>query len=255
MQLKLTTISAFFVVLLASIFLFILIWGFKCVNLKDIFELFKDKEFVAAVVFGFKTSGLAAVFSFIFGVPSGYFLARSNSNLSRFLDVFFDIPLIIPPLIVGVLLLDLFNANFVKNFYDFVFTFYGAATAQFLIAFPFSVKSSKTAFELIPPVYERIAMTLGAGRFRSFYDTTFKLAFSGILSGLILSWLRSLGEFGATLLVGGGIAFKTENIPINIYINISEGNFKKALAASLLVIILSFFSVFLIKFLNRRFKV
>lgn len=249
---KLTKISSVFALLLSIFILIIVIYGFMEVKPKDIFSLFSDKEFIDSVIFGLKTSIFATLFSAIFGIPSGFFLARNDSFVSKTLDSFFDIPMIIPPLVVGTLLLNFFNAPFVKDFYSFIFTTAGATIAQFFVAFPFSVKASKNAFELIPPVYERIAMTLGASNFRSFYDTTFKLAFNGILSGLVLTWLRSMGEFGATLMVGGGIAYKTANVPINIYLKMMEGDFNKGLAASIAIIIVSFLSVFIIKYIFRR---
>ncbi len=251
---KLTKISFVFALLLCIFILSIVIYGFANVNLKDVIDLFSDTEFIAAVIFGLKTSVAATLLSALFGIPSGFFLARNDTLISNILDSFFDIPVIIPPLVVGALLLNFFNSPLIKEFYSFIFTASGATIAQFFIAFPFSVKASKNAFELIPPVYERIAMTLGASNFGSFYDTTFKLASSGILSGLVLTWLRSMGEFGATLMVGGGIAFKTANIPINIYLKMMEGDFNKGLAASILIVVLSFVSIVAIKFLFKKSK-
>ncbi len=252
---KLTRFSLVSAILLVAFVLFIVVWGFLGVSLGDFKRLFSDREFLSAVVFGLETSFVSVCLSCIFAIPTGFLLARSDRFLARVLDVVFDIPIIIPPLIVGVLLLNVFNNSFIGKFYSFVFTFWGAAIAQFFIAFPFTVKASKSAFELVPPIYERIAMTLGANYYKSFFDTTFKLAKSGILTGLVLSWLRSLGEFGATLIVGGGIAFKTENIPINIYLKIMEGSFKEGLAASLFVVLVAFFSVLLIKLILTKNKI
>ena len=252
---KLTKFSLISAILLVSFVLFVIVWGFFDVSLSDFKSLFSDREFLSAVVFGIETSFTSVALSCIFAIPTGFLLARSDRFLVKVLDVVFDIPIIIPPLIVGVLLLNVFNSDFVRRFYSFVFTFWGTAIAQFFIAFPFTVKASKSAFELVPPIYERIAMTLGANYYKSFFDTTFKLAKSGILTGLILSWLRSLGEFGATLIVGGGIAYKTENIPINIYLKIMEGNFREGLAASLFVVLVAFFSVLLIKLILTKNRI
>lgn len=251
---KLTRISLIFAFVLSVFILSIIIYGFVEVNPRYVLALLRDREFLNAVFFGVKTSVIATLFSAIFGIPSGFFLARSDTFISKLIDSFFDIPLIIPPLVVGALLLTFFNAPFVKTFYSFIFTTSGATVAQFFVAFPFSVKASKNAFELISPTYERIAMTLGASNIASFYDTTFKLAFNGILSGLVLTWLRSLGEFGATLMVGGGISFKTANIPINIYLKMTEGDFDKGLAASVFVVILSFVMVVFIKSFFKKPK-
>ncbi len=252
---KLTKFSFVPAILLVAFVLLVIIWGFLGVALSDFRKLFLDGEFISAVIFGLETSFASVFLSCLLGVPTGFVLARSDRFLSKFLDAIFDVPIIIPPLIVGVLLLNVFNNSFIGKFYSFVFTFWGAAIAQFFIAFPFTVKASKSAFELVSPIYERIAMTLGANYYKSFFDTTFKLARSSILSGLVLSWLRSLGEFGATLIVGGGIAYKTENIPINIYLKIMEGNFREGLAASLFVVLVAFLSVLFIKLILTRGKI
>jgi molybdate transport system permease protein len=81
----------------------------------------------------------------LFGVPAGFFLARNKSGFSYFLDLLFDIPIVLPPLIVGVLLLSFFNLPLVNKYYSFIFTTSGAAIAQFFIAVPFTIKASKSA--------------------------------------------------------------------------------------------------------------
>ena len=189
---KLTKFSLIPAILLVAFVLFVIIWGVLGVSFGDFKKLFSDGEFLSAVVFGLETSFVSVALSCLFAVPTGFLLARSDRFLAKVLDAVFDVPIIIPPLIVGVLLLNIFDNSFIAKFYSFVFTFWGAAIAQFFIAFPFTVKASKSAFELVSPVYERIAMTLGANYYKSFYDTTFKLAKNSILSGLVLSWLRSL---------------------------------------------------------------
>lgn len=241
------------VFILAVFILAVLSVGFFSVNPESIVGLLSDYEFIHSVYFSCVTSVTATALSFVFGMPSGFFLARSKSPFSKIIDTLFDIPLVLPPLIVGVLLLMAFNLPAVKQVYSFIFSISGAIIAQFFIALPYTIKSSKSAFEMVPQEYEQIAMTLGAKPFRSFYDTTFKIAFPGILSGLILTWLRCIGEFGATLLVGGGIPTKTTNIPINIYLNMTSGDFEKGIALSMLTILIFFSCIFFIKvILNRK---
>lgn len=237
---------------LATLLLAVFLTGFWALEWGDFVRLWGDREVLRAVGFGLVTSLLATFLAVLFGVPAGYYLARSRRFTSRLLDAFFDIPLIIPPLIMGVLLLTFFNMAFMKNFYNFVFTTAGAVIAQFFVAFPFTVKTSKSAFEMVSPVYERIAMTLGARPLRSFWDTTLKLASGGIISGILLSWLRALGEFGATLMVGGGIAGKTANIPIRIYLDMTEGDFHKGIAMSLAVALVAFVTIATVRFVWRK---
>lgn len=239
--------------ILALFILAVLSVGFFSLKIEGILGLIADYEFIHAIYFSFVTSITATLLSFLLGMPSGFFLARSKSKFSKLIDTLFDIPLVLPPLIVGVLLLMAFNLPVVKEVYAFIFSISGAIIAQFFIALPYTIKSSKSSFEMVPQEYEQIAMTLGAKPFRAFYDTTFKIAFPGVISGLILTWLRCIGEFGATLLVGGGIPSKTTNIPINIYLNMTSGDFEKGIALSMLTILIFFCCIFFIKLiLNRK---
>lgn len=217
-----------------------------------IVELLQDPEFGRSVLFSLRTSIAATMFAAIMAIPTGLYLARNTSAATRIVDALLDIPIVMPPLVVGVLLLSFFNLSIIKSVYDFIFTTSGAIVAQFFVAMPFTVRASKSAFELVPPVYEQMAMTLGATPARAFFDTTGKMALRGITAGLILSWLRCLGEFGATLMVGGAIPGRTENVPIYIYLNMSGGEFDKGLAASVLALFFAFFGVLLVKCIVDR---
>ncbi len=229
------------------IILILLIIPFTFINYKQFLLLIKNLRFIRAIIFGLITSITATIISGIISIPIGYYLSRKKGYFEKVIDTVFEIPLIVPPLIIGAMLLIFFNLTL----FNFIFTIQGAIIGQFFVSFPYSLKATKNAFELIPVNYEEIAMTLGATPLRSFFDTTFKLSLNGIITGLILSWIRSFGEFGATLLIGGGIAGKTENIPVFIYMVISEGDFKKGLSASLLIII---FGIFMLIFLKNLVK-
>lgn len=219
---------------------------------EDIEKLLINKEFISSVFFSLKTSFLATCLAFIFGMPTGLYLARTKNLFSGVMDIVVDIPMVLPPLIVGVMLITFFKSSGLEALYSFIFTASGAVAAQFFVALPLIVKSSKSSFELVSQRYETIAMTLGSKPFKAFYDTTFKIAFPGIMSGVILTWLRCMGEFGATLLIGGGIPYKTENIPINIYINMSSGDFGMGMAASVLSIVIIVIFVVVIKILTLK---
>ncbi len=243
-------IALLFLIFLAGVFA----GGLLSVDFSSLSVLLQGSAFLTAVVFSLKTSLLATVVAFFFGVPAGFYLARVKGRFARLLDVLFDIPIVVPPLIVGVLLLTLFNQPLIRAIYPFIFSTAGAVIAQFFIAVPFTIKSSKTAFALVPPIYERIAMTLGAKPFTSFLNTTFKIALPGIGSGLMLTWLRCMGEFGATLMVGGGIPGKTENIPVNVYLHMSGGDFKAGITVSLLSVLFVIFCVIIFNSILFRFK-
>ena len=234
---RISRISFAIALLFLTFLAVVLIGGMLRVNLSGFSQLAANSSFLNAVAFSLKTSLIATTISFFIGVPAGFYLARVKGKLPRLLDVLFDIPIVVPPLIVGVLLLTFFNQPLIRELYPLVFSTAGAVIAQFFIAVPFTIKSAKTAFSLVSPVYERIAMTLGASPFTSFFGTTFKIALPGIGSGLILTWLRCMGEFGATLMVGGGIPGRTENIPVNVYLQMSGGDFDTGITISLLSVL------------------
>lgn len=253
-MIKKVKISNIFVIILALLIIAVIVSGAANTDTSSLKSLLKNSEFLYSLAFSFKTSFMATLLSLIFGVPAGLYLSRTETKTSYFLDALFDIPVVVPPLIVGVLLLTFFKLNFISSVFPLIFTWQGAVIAQFFVAFPLTVKSSKNSFELIPDSYEKIAMTLGSKPIKAFTDTTLKIAMPGIASGLILTWLRCMGEFGATLMVGGAIPFKTENVPINIYINMTSGNYSFGIAASVASIIFAFIFVVSVKiFLTSRF--
>jgi len=216
-------------------------------NLQVLKELWHNPRFIQALLFSLTTSGGATLCAFVLGVPAALWLKRSHHWSARLCGIILELPLVIPPLIIGVLLLKLSSQTLVQEFIRLVFTFKGALAAQFLVALPLMIKSAESAFRLVPTQYEHLARTMGATPRQAFFDTTWRLAWPGILAGIALTWMRALGEFGATLMVGGGIPGKTENIPIFIYLSISEGNFAAGMGACALLVL----TVLLVLFLLR----
>jgi molybdate transport system permease protein len=175
--------------------------------------------------------------SLILGVPTGYVLARTDFPGKAILDTFLEIPLVITPLIAGVGLLFLFGQNMLGGplgdwGIHILFTPWGAVLAQTFVACPIVMRSSRAAFERIGPRYEWAAATLGLRPSQVFFRISLPLARQGILAGTVLGWTRAMGEFGATLMVAGAIRFKTETLPIAVYLNISSGELGTALSCA-----------------------
>ncbi|HFQ81920.1 MAG TPA: ABC transporter permease subunit [Desulfobacterales bacterium] len=248
----LTRVAQWLSILLAVLIFTIILSGLISIRQSAMLQLLQDSEFTRAVIFTLRTSIAATLLTAITAIPAGFYLARHTGPATTIIDTLFDIPIVMPPLVVGVLLLSFFNRPLLKEVCDLIFTTPGAIIAQFFVAVPFTIRAAKNAFELVPPIYEQIAMTLGAGSTKAFFDTTFKLALPAVSAGLVLSWLRCLGEFGATLMVGGGIPGRTENIPIYIYLSMSSGEFKKGMAAAIVAIGAAFCGILLVKLLARR---
>ncbi|MCF7790568.1 MAG: ABC transporter permease subunit [Victivallales bacterium] len=243
---KYSTIAVF---VLTFFIIAVIAVGCFSITIDSAVAIFRDKNFLTAVLFSLETSICAVILAIIIGVPAGLYLSKRNNYMVYIIDSVLDIPIVVPPLIVGVLMLNFLNIAALRSIYNFIFTFWGAVIAQFFVSIPLTVKSARNSFAMVPPVYEMIAITLGKKPFKAFWDTTLKIALPGISSGLILTWMRCLGEFGATLMVGGGIPGKTENIPVNIYINITSGNYEKGLSASIITIIIAFTCILFMRIL------
>lgn len=164
------------------------------------------------------------------------------------------LPLVLPPSVVGFILLYLFGKNglpgiLLEHFfhYQVVFTLTGAVIASAVVSFPLMYQSLKAAIESVDPNLERAARTLGAGELRIFLTVTLPLAWNGFIAGLVLAFARSLGEFGATLMIAGNIPGKTQTMPLAIFFDIYAGEGKQA---NILVIIMTVFSFMVIYGLN-----
>lgn len=153
----------------------------------------------------------------------GYFLARRDFFGKSLLETLIYLPLVLPPVVPGYLLLMLFGTNGVfgkplANLgVDLAFNWKGAVLASAIMGFPLMVQAVRLAFEMVDTRLENVAKTLGASSFATFLTVSLPLAKSGILVGAILGFCRSLGEFGATITFVGNIEGQTRTLPIAMY--------------------------------------
>jgi molybdate transport system permease protein len=169
--------------------------------------------------------GLCAVLASLPGaVVVGYFLARSHSRGKWLVEVLVNLPLVLPPVVTGYLLLVCFAPNgafgaLLERWFDvrIVFTWWAAAIAAAVVSFPLMVWTIRLAFQSVDPKLEMAARSLGASRLGAFWSVTLPLARRGVLAGCLLAFARSLGEFGATIMVAGNIVGQTQTIPLAIF--------------------------------------
>jgi molybdate transport system permease protein len=177
-----------------------------------------------ALRLSFLVSSVAALAGLPFAVGIGYFLARTTSRLKWLIEVLVNLPLVLPPVVVGYLLLWCFaprgplGAVLLAWFnIKLVFTWWAAVLAAVVVSFPLMVRAIRLAFEGIDPRYELAARSLGATRLRCFLTVSLPLARHGLVAGAMLAFARSLGEFGATIMVAGNIEGQTRTIPLAIF--------------------------------------
>ncbi len=177
-----------------------------------------------AVVLSLKVSSIAVLFSLPFGILTAWILVRCQFPGKSLLDSFIHLPLVLPPVVVGYLLLIGLGRRGVigQYLYDwfgfsFAFSWRGAALASAVIAFPLMVRAIRLALEAVDLRLEQAARTLGAGRWRVFFTITLPLTLPGIIVGTVLAFARSLGEFGATITFVSNIPQETRTLPLAMF--------------------------------------
>ncbi len=214
---------------------------------------------VTPLLLSLKVAGIATFFVFISGVVLARLIARREFVGKSIVESIFLLPLVLPPTVVGFGLLVLFGKNgiigrWLLSEFDIqiVFTWVGAVIASIVVAFPLMYQSASAAFQTLDPRLEKVARTMGASEWRVFWTITFPLVWPGLLAGLILSFARALGEFGATLMLAGYIPGKTETIPIAIYFAVENGDMEKASFWTVIIIALGFSSIMWLNWWSKK---
>ncbi len=204
-----------------------------------------SSEILFALRLTLLTSGTATIIAMFLGVPTGYYLARQSFKGKVLIETLIDLPMTMTPLVAGVGLLILLSNDGVRHVLDMLgiellFTPWGAVLAQVLIAAPIMTRTSRSAFLSMDGRYEQAAQTLGLKPHQVFVRISLPMAKPVLLSGIVLCWARAVGEFGATLMVAGATRFKTETLPIAVFLNISSGELGIALVCAWLLIMTAF---------------
>src|SRR6201998_2423548 len=180
------------------------------------------------------TSVTATVVTLIVGLAAAAWRESRRGPAMALVDGIFLLPLVLPPTVVGFLLLLLFGRNgplgklFLKFDATIVFSWPATVIAATVVAFPLMYLTARAAFAPVEPSLLQAARTLGASEWRVFREVALPLAWPGVLAGTILSFARALGEFGATLMVAGNIPGRTETIPIAIYFAVESDGIRRA---------------------------
>ena len=213
---------------------------------------------LSPIILSLKIATIATVFSFVLGVFFAYILNEKRIPGKNIWETLLILPMILPPSVMGYLLLIAFGkrgliGGFLLETFQIqiVFTWVGAVIASCIVSLPLMYQNAKSAFISTDPIYEKAAQTLGSSEWKIFKTVSFPLAWPGIISGIILSFARAIGEFGATLMIAGNIPGKTQTIPTAIYFAVESGNVGMA---NRLVLIMTIFSFALILGLNVWLK-
>lgn len=213
---------------------------------------------VSALRLSALTSAAALVVIILVGTPAAYLLARGNFPGKRVVDTFIDVPLALPPVVVGVALLLVFGRLGVVGRWlhplgiEIAFTTLAVVLAQVFVAAPFYVRSAKIGFAQVEPELEEIAVTLGASTWQTLRYVTVPLAWPALVGGAVLSWARALGEFGATIMFAGNFTGRTQTMPLAI-VTALESDLQTAIVLATLLVLATFVALFLFRWIGRRF--
>jgi len=204
-------------------------------------------------------SALSTVAILPFGLGAAWVLARGDWRGKSLVETFLSLPLVMPPVATGLILLKLFGARgviggYLRGRFDFdvIFTWRAVLLALAVMSFPLFVRAARVAFEQVDPRLEQIARTLGAGSFRVFWTITVPLSLRGIVGGMILAFARALGEFGATIMVAGNIPGKTSTLSLAIFQSVQLGQDANAFRLLGISVALAFVAVWTSEWLLRR---
>ncbi|MFT8321332.1 MAG: molybdate ABC transporter permease subunit [Bacillus sp. (in: firmicutes)] len=206
-----------------------------------------------------KIASIATCIVFVVGIILAKVIAQKDFFGKSIIEAVILLPMVLPPTVVGFTILYIFGKNgmvgkLLLQWFDFqiVFTWIGAVIASIVVAFPLMYQSASAAFQNYDKNLENAALTMGASRWRVFWTLSFPLAWPGLLAGLVLTFARSLGEFGATLMIAGFIPGKTDTIPLTIYFAVQSGNSDMANYWVVILIILGFAAIIWLNWWSKR---
>ena len=239
----------------------------------DLWTSVKDPNIRASIWLTLYTCTVTAILSVIVSVPAGYILARFNFPFKKFFDAVLDIPIVLPPLVIGLSLLILFNqvmiggqsienwvGDWLEGLHDWNQNIPSGVTykipaiilAQFTVSCAFAVRTMRNTFEGIDPRQEEVAMTLGCGRSGAFWLIALPQAARGVVAAGTLAWSRALGEFGPVLVFAGATRGSTEVLATTVFLEISIGNLEGAVAVSFLMIAVAIMVLTSVRILGIR---
>lgn len=258
--------------------------GAKATQGRSGWEIFvaalQDPEVHFAIRLSLTSAFLATLLSMIVAVPSAYVLSRFRFRGRLLIDTIIDLPIVLPPPVMGMSLLMLFSTPmgtmldhltptiFVNAFNallalavghpisdngsTWVYTTRAVPVALFFVAAPFGLRAVKAAFDTLGPRHEDVARTLGCTRRQAFFKVVLPMAASGLVAGAVMTWSRCIAEFGPVLFFAGAIRWKSEIMPIAMFLMYSSGEIEKAVALVIIMLLISAITLLTFKRLGGK---
>jgi molybdate transport system permease protein len=220
----------------------------------DFARIFADQDIRYAIRLSLISSTVTTILALWVSVPIAYLMSRSDFRGKQLVDAIVDIPIVLPPLVVGLCLLILFRQTPLRFFDDrwpVAFRVPAVILAQFAVVSAFAVRTLRATFDEISPRQEQVALTLGCRRSQAFWLVVLPEARYGLLAAGTLAWARAFGEFGPVLVFASATRQRTEVLPVSVYLELSVGNVEGAVAVSLVMIAVSLVVLVMVRVLIR----
>ncbi|MHC1762773.1 MAG: ABC transporter permease [Verrucomicrobiia bacterium] len=201
---------------------------------------FQSREIRYAIRLSLLSCTLTALLSVSIALPIGYLMSHYEFRGKSVVDAILDIPIVLPPLVIGLSLLILFQTppgRAIQSVVPVTYEIPSVIIAQFSVACAFAVRTLRATFDQINPRREQVALTLGCRKSQAFWLVVFPEARRGLITAGTLAWARALGEFGPILVFSGATRMRTEVLPTTVFLELSVGNIEAAVAVSLLMVI------------------
>jgi molybdate transport system permease protein len=216
-----------------------------------------DPVVIDALRLSLMTSTITTIIVVVMGTPVAYVSARFHYFGKELADSLIDLPVIMPPAVAGIALLMAFGRMGIVGHHlnalgiSIAFTTLAVIIAQVFVSSPFYIRQARTSFEDVDLTYENAARTLGASRVYTFFRVIMPIAMNGLISGGIMAFARSLGEFGATIMFAGNFQGRTQTMPLAIY-TAMQGDLDVSLCLAIILVAISFVVIVLVKILSGR---
>jgi len=202
---------------------------------------------------------IAVTIVFFLSLFLARFFVKKDFFGKDFIEALITLPMVLPPTVIGLILLVLFGKNgifgiMLKELFniELVFNWLGGVIAAIVVAFPLMYQSAVAGFKSVDPKLELVAETLGASKLKVFWTVVVPLTWPSLLSGLVLSFTRGLGEFGASMMVMGFVPGKTNTLPIEIFFAVQRGDIKGATIWAVVLIIFSLLVIYFLGFWSKK---
>ena len=204
---------------------------------------------------------IATVLISVIGTGLGFVLAKRQFRAKELCVALITLPMVLPPTVTGYYLILLLGRRgllgrylYALSGWTLAFTWEAAVVAAGVMALPIMVKSARAALESVDPRYEMVSFSLGKGELETFFRVTLPLASRGLMAGIVLSFARALGEFGATLMLAGNIPGKTQTMPLAIFEAFISGEDRQAQSLALILTFTSIVTIYFTNILTRPSK-